>query len=268
MSLFYPVVLLHGGPTFYGYMHTLSHLFAPHPVIDFPQPGTKENPVSDANLNRHFDEILTQIEEYGDQPVGIVGHSWGANLACLFASHFPARVQFVIAIGTAPFSSPIEQRLQHNIESKLSIAEKQTLSDIDIKIHGAIQAGNNESLSELFGQKSQIIQKTYIVHPKSNTLIPKVSFSINGFQQSKEALWKHIEHQEIPYILNRIKSPVYAIHGQEDVIPCHHTLLFLSKHISQFSSYIIPNTGHFPWLEPQSKEKFEQIIRGILQKEL
>ena len=268
MSLFYPVVLLHGGPTFYGYMHTLTPFFEPHPIIDFPQPGTRENPVINANLHRHFDEILSQIEEYGDQRVGLVGHSWGANLACLFASHFPDRVQFVIAIGTAPFSSTIEQRLQQNIESRLSTSDKRRLSDIDAQIHQCIQAENEKNITNLFEQKSNIIQRTYVVHPNSNTLIPKFSFSIDGFQQSKEALWKYIENQEIPTILNRIKSPVYAIHGQEDVIPCHHTQLFLSKHIYHFSSYIIPDTGHFPWLEPQSKQMFAEVVHEILQKEL
>ena len=268
MSLFYPVVFLHGGPTFYGYMHTLNHFFSPHPVIDFPQPGTKENPVVNADLNHHFDEILAQLESYPNQRVGIVGHSWGANLACLFASRFPARVQFVIAIGTAPFTLTIEQRLQHNINTRLSETERKLLHEIDAKIHRCVQEGRDKDIVKLFQQKSKIIQRTYVVHPNSSTLIPDVSFSIDGFQQSKQALWNLIENKKIPTILNGIKSPVYAIHGQEDVIPCHQTLLFLSKYISHFSSYILPNTGHFPWLEPQSKPQFTEVIQKILQREL
>lgn len=268
MSLFYPVVFLHGGPTFYGYMHTLSPFFAPHPVIDFPQPGTKENPVANADLNHHFDEILAQLEAYPNQLVGIVGHSWGANLACLFASRFPARVQFVIAIGTAPFAPNIEQRLQHNISMRLSESERALLHDIDAKIHRCVQEKRDKDIFKLFHQKSKIIQRTYVANRISSTLIPEVSFSIDGFQQSKQALWNLIKNQEIPTILHGIKSPVYAIHGQEDVIPCHQTLLFLSKYISQFSSYILPNTGHFPWLEPQSKSQFTEVIQKILQREL
>ena len=268
MSLFYPVVFLHGGPSFYGYMHTLTHLFDPHPIIDFPQPGTKENPVSNADIHRHFDEILTQIEDYPNQRVAFVGHSWGANLACLFASHFPKRVQFVIAIGTAPFTASIEKRLQKNIESRLSISDKQILSEIDTKIHRCVQSGDDKGITKFFQQKSNIVQKTYFFNPISNDLIPKVCFNIDGFRQSKESLWALIESKEIPAILNRIKSPVYAIHGQKDVIPCHQTLLFLSKHISQFSSYIIPKTGHFPWLEVQSQQLFRETIQKILLQEL
>ena len=249
-------------------MQTLKHLFEPHPVIDFPQPGTKENPVANADLDHHFDEILAQIEAYPNQRVGIVGHSWGANLACLFASRFPDRVQFVIAIGTAPFSAKIERRLQQNIESRLNAKERASLSNIDKKIHQRVQEGRDQDICELFDQRSKIIQGTYVVNPKSQKLIPEVSFSISGFQQSKEALWTLIENQRIPTILSRIKSPVYAIHGQEDVIPCHHTLLFLSKHIPKLYSYTIPDTGHFSWIEPQSKQRFQEIIQEILFQEL
>lgn len=268
MSLFYPVVFLHGGPTFYGYMHTLKHFFSPHPVIDFPQPGTKENPVVNADLNHHFDEILSQMEPYPNQRVGIVGHSWGANLACLFASRFPERVQFVIAIGTAPFSANIERRLQHNIHARLSKTDKTLLFDIDTRIHQCVQKGKNSDVTKLFHQKSKIIQRTYVTNPENDALIPTFGFSISGFQQSKEALWTLIENQQIPIILGRITSPVYAIHGQEDVIPCHHTLLFLSKHIPRLYSYTIPKTGHFPWIEPQSKHKFQAVIQEILHREL
>ena len=268
MSLFYPVVLLHGGPTFYGYMHTLKHFFAPHPIIDFPQPGTKENPVVNADINHHFDEILNQIENVPNQRIGIVGHSWGANLACLFASRFPDRVQFVIAIGTAPFTESIEQRLQQNIDTRLSDTDRKKLSNIDKKIHVCIQEGKDEDMTYLFRQKSKTIQRTYVVNPENNHLIPDISVSLSGFQQSKEALWSLIKSNQIPTILSRIKSPVYAIHGLEDVIPCHHTLLFLSKHIPQLYSYTIANTGHFPWIESQSKQRFQEIIIEILHKEL
>ena len=186
MSLFYPVVFLHGGPTFYGYMHTLKPFFTPHPIIDFPQPGTKENPVINADLNHHFDEILSQMEAYPDQRVGIVGHSWGANLACLFASRFPERVQFVIAIGTAPFTASIEHRMQHNIHARLSPKDRKQLSEIDAKIHVCVQEGRDDDISTLFHEKSKITQRTYVT--KNNKLIPKFGFSISGFHQSKEAL--------------------------------------------------------------------------------
>jgi len=245
-------------------MHTLEPFLQPRPVVTFAQPGTKERPSPRADLRAHFAAIEAQIDEVGAERVVLLGHSWGANLALLFASDSPARVAAVVVIGTAPFSPELEQAMGARIAGRLSASSQRELQRIDEGVNQAVAEGQHELLESLVQERMGLILSTHVVDPETLSQLPPTSFSLEGFRQSKDSLWERIAAGQIPAQLRAIPHPVHAIHGREDVMCCEATLAFLRAHVGRFRGHPIDGVGHFPWLEPHGRGPFEGVIRGIM----
>jgi pimeloyl-ACP methyl ester carboxylesterase len=81
-----PVVLLHGGPSIYGYMWTLAKELPGYRVLDYAQRGTVENPTRGrtVDLEGHIEDLHALITQHcGTTLPMLVGHSWGADLGLL-----------------------------------------------------------------------------------------------------------------------------------------------------------------------------------------
>ncbi len=264
MSCHAPILLLHGGPTICGYMHTLKPFLEPHPVVTFAQPGTKENPSSRADLHAHFSAIRMEMDRIGAREVILLGHSWGANLALLFASAFPACVTAVVVIGTAPLSEELEHALGAEVSRRLSTRSLQELQLIDQEVERALREDQHTLVEDLVDKRLGLVLPSYVVDIETLSHLPETSFSLSGFRQSKDSLWERISEGEIPRLLRAIPHPVFAVHGREDVMSCDATLAFLRAHVRCFQGHPIDGVGHFPWLEPHGRGPFEGVIRGIL----
>ena len=257
-----PIILLHGGPSIFGYIHTLVPFLPQSHIVNYAQPGTKENPSSQANLAEQYREVDKRIEPFQRSKPILIGHSWGANLALLYAALHPRNISEVIVIGTAPFSVKLEKKMQFQIWHRLDSKTQEQLDEIDAKIDIAAQNHQYTMLEGLLKKRIQLTSPVYHCNPETEDLLPKTSFSLAGFRQAKGALWKHIERGKIPKLLSSIQIPIHAIHGNQDVIPCLETLAFLKQHILKLTCYRIPEAGHFPWLE--SKDRFAAALNTIL----
>lgn len=264
MSYHEPILLLHGGPTICGYMHTLEPFLEPHPIYTFAQPGTTENPNSRADLHAHFSAIQTEVDRIGTGKVILLGHSWGANLALLFASAFPGCVTAVVVIGTAPLSEELEHALGTEISRRLSTRSLQELQLIDQEVEHALREDQHTLVENLIDKRLGLVLPSYVVDMETLSHLPETSFSFSGFRQSKDSLWERISAGEIPRLLRAIPHPVFAVHGREDVMSCDATLAFLRAHVRRFQGHPIDGVGHFPWLEPRGRMPFAAAMRAIL----
>lgn len=259
-----PILLLHGGPTICGYMHTLEPFLQPHPVFTFAQPGTKESPSPRADLQTHFSAIQTEMRRIGAGKVILLGHSWGANLALLFASAFPSCVTAVVVIGTAPLSEALEHAMGERVSRRLGTRSLRELQLIDQEVERALREDQPALVEALVEKRMGLVLPSYVVDAETLSHLPETSFSLLGFRQSKDSLWERISAGQIPALLRAIPHPVFAVHGREDVMCCDATLAFLRAHVSRFQGHPIHGVGHFPWLEPRGRRPFGGAMRAIL----
>ena len=98
------VVLLHGFPEFwYGWRGQIDPLAeAGYRVVVLDQRGynrsDKPNRLAAYNLDRLVDDVVTLIEESGQEQATVVGHDWGAAVAWWLASTRPAPVERLVTI--------------------------------------------------------------------------------------------------------------------------------------------------------------------------
>ena len=134
--------MLHGGPGFYGYMNSLGKRLPQHQEATyFPQRGTLANPkpLDDLSLEAHLRDIDAQIGKFPhDRDICIIGHSWGANLALLYAAHNPGKLTKVVALAPAPLTMESARNLSPTSISvcPLQIARSDEL-ELKIRAHSS-----------------------------------------------------------------------------------------------------------------------------------
>jgi len=68
----------------------------------------------------------------------------------------------------------------------------------------------------------------------------------------------------MPELLDSIRCPVTAIHGDYDLHPSEGVRIPLSSRLKDFRFYLLKNCGHYPWLERNTKAKFFEILKEEL----
>ena len=102
------VVVLHGGPGFTMdyFADDLSPLAQRHTLIFYDQRGSgRSSLVSDSaslDAQRFGDDLEVVRRHFGITRVTLLGHSWGAAVAALFAIRYPERVQRLLLVGPIP----------------------------------------------------------------------------------------------------------------------------------------------------------------------
>src|SRR5687768_1220416 len=103
-----PVVLIHGGPglTSDYLADDLMPMARDHSLLIYDQRGIgRSTLVSDsASLaaNRYVDDLEAIRKHLGLEQLTLLGHSWGAAPATLYAMQYPERVRRMILVGTIP----------------------------------------------------------------------------------------------------------------------------------------------------------------------
>ena len=102
------VVVLHGGPGF-----TMEYLAADleplaerHALLFYDQRGAgRSTLVSDStalDAQRFADDLEAVRKHFGLQRLTLIGHSWGAAVAALYAAQHPERIERLILVGPIP----------------------------------------------------------------------------------------------------------------------------------------------------------------------
>ena len=258
------VILVHGGPSLYGYMETLGkELQDDFIVVDYAQRGTFNSPVhGPITVNTHLDDLLEIVKENakGSKAI-IIGHSWGANVALLAAAESSDDIEKLILIGTSALKDELSDKHQDSLNSRYTDAVKRKLSEIQNQLEKELTI---DEVNEVMELRLSLTSPFYHLDSKVEELLPELKWNFKTFRQSIDSLWDLIDSGNIPSILKRIKVPVIAYQGDSDPFPYKETFEFLSENILNIKTYKIENSGHFPWLEPTSRYQFLSLLRDEL----
>ena len=103
-----PVVLIHGGPGFTSdYLaDDLTTMARKHPLLVYDQRGIgRSTLVTDSTAlaaQRYVEDLEAIRKHLGLEQLTLLGHSWGAAPAALYAMQYPERVRRMILVGTIP----------------------------------------------------------------------------------------------------------------------------------------------------------------------
>lgn len=243
----YYIVVLHGGPgaasSAFGLAKLISKEF-----------GVLEPMQSKYTIMEQEEELREQIENHCSGKVILVGHSWGAWLAGLFAERFPDKVEKVILIGCGPldevYVSQIGERRKRNMSSEETEEFDKTL----------------RQLEEGFGEKDEYLRR-----------LGEICDRADGYQEEKnlrdkaevngelyEKVWKEAaglrKSGKLLERFGRISCPLVLIQGVVDPHPSEGVIQPLRDRNVDIKSYVLDKCGHTPWKEKYAREEFAEVL--------
>jgi pimeloyl-ACP methyl ester carboxylesterase len=174
----YPVLLIvHGSPgSLWGALHLLKDpvVLAKYRVIVIDRMGFGRSGfgIAEPSIRVHGDALSAFIEKISqdiDQPITLLGHSYGVPIICYAASKFPKVVQRVICIAGAvdpkhetilPISYPMEWVIfKWMIPTAFKVANTEKLNHIN-------------ALRDIDDVWERVTQQVDIIHAKDDWLVP------------------------------------------------------------------------------------------------
>ena len=246
------VVVIHGGPGAPGEVAPVARKLSENFGIIEPF-QTKRS------IQGQLQELHSIIISSCKIPVKLIGYSWGAWLAFIFASRFTDLVKKVILVGAGAFEERYHTDLLKIRLNRLSDNEKSEAQNLLELLNKPGYADINATFKR-FG-KLMSKADSFDSLPAENEII---EFQPDIFQ----SVWKEAEELrksgELLKSGHEIQCPVVAIHGDYDPHPVKGVEEPLSRMLRDFRLIKLDKCGHCPWNERNAKDKFYSILEKEL----
>lgn len=248
------VVCLHGGPG----LNMASGCLDAEPLakgrtlIMYDQRGSgRSELVSDSRLltpSHHVRDLEALRQHFGIGRMTLLGFSWGAGLAALYAMEHSERVRRLLLIAPLPPArTPYwEQRLA-KVNAKLGAAVATRVNDIRRRIP---QAGDDETVA--LCRELRIGYRAYLANPANVSRVrdrcdaPPASIR-NGVLVSRATL-DALGDWDFRPRLARLRMPVLVVEGAQTEVPLEATWEWAAT-LPNARLLLIPDAGHELWAE-------------------
>lgn len=249
----FKVAIIHGGPGAPGSI-------APVALELSSDMGVLEPFQTRDSIDGEIEELKAQLEADADLPIILIGHSWGAWLAWIFAARYPEMVSKLILVGSGPFEAHYAERIMPTRASRVPPENREEVYSLirdlespDVKDKDPIVS----RLGELMGKTDHYEQ----LHLDLG--IPDCGFGFLGDVHTK--VWpegsEFRKSGKLLAMAKDIRCPVTAIHGDYDPHPAEGVEKPLSAALSDSKFILLPKCGHDPWDERYARDEFFRVLR-------
>ena len=257
-----PLLLLHGGPgAHHDYLYPqLLPLSATERVITDDQRGggkSKTGASTPVTWQTQVGDLAQIVTEFGLVPPTIIGYSWGALLAMLYATHCAksddARLAPARLVLISP--APITRAWRDDFEAALSARGR----------HAAILAMREELAASGLRERDPAAYRQrgfelsvagYFADPAhARALTP---FRVTGRVQ--QSVWESLGAFDLRDELRAVHCPTLVIHGRQDPIPLESAAAVAQSLSAEFIA--LDDCGHVPYVE-QPELLFAAIRRFL-----
>lgn len=245
----YKIVLVHGGPGAIGSLKGLAQ-----ELNERLQAGVVEALQSKYSIEELIEELYSQVQDNCNGKVSLLGHSWGAWLAALFAEKYPGLVEHLILIGSGP--------LEDKYVPEIGVRRFQNLSEEDRVIFQRVI--DNQATDADMEKIPEILDKSdnYCLIDRRKHKADKADSEMHNKIWGEAA--KLRTNGELLRTFQNIKSRIYLIQGECDPHPAKGVTIPLRENGIPCEAYILENCGHSPFMEKYAIEKFYDILIRIM----
>jgi len=266
-----PILLLHGGPglsaeTLAPVARLLRNDFQ---VVAYDQLGTQTPGLSVARLIQQIEDLRRRL---GLETLVLLGHSWGAALACLYAATYKERTAALVLV------HPMEVSSNHLAVTQLEWERRRPWRDRlrTWAIQREIARRRCDAARRNALEAEQLLldfRLTCADAPKGSALH---DLSFMGYDwQAAERLWKDLERRwpgadegsyDLCPVFRSIEAPVQVIVGARDVIDPQSSRQIAE--LTQGEYLCLQRSGHWSFLEQPREFKasvcsfLQQVHRG------
>ncbi|MFH1513927.1 MAG: alpha/beta hydrolase [bacterium] len=246
------VAVIHGGPGAPGSVAPVARELS-------SDLGVLEPLQTASRLVSQVEELKGVLEENGDEPVTLIGWSWGAFLGFILSARYPKLTKKLILVGSGGFE---KQYGAKTMETRLSRLSEKERSDVRSMMSAMRNPGIQTDDSH-FAKIGKLLGKT-----DSYNLMKCESDVIEVQQDIFKSVWSDAEKLRASGKLlemgKLIQCPVVAIHGDYDPHPAEGVREPLSRVLKDFRFILLEKCGHEPWKEKDARDEFYRILKAEL----
>jgi proline iminopeptidase len=191
------------------------------------------------------------VDHWQIEAATIIGHSWGALLALLFAIQKPGRVHRLLLVAPAPVNSEYRREYLEELNRRTLdlgvIAQQRDLLRSDLRKHHP-----DEFRKRVF----QLSLAPFLKKPSEKIAVEPFQIS----HRARAAVWRSLGDYDLTDDLSELSVKALVIHGRHDPIP-----LSSSKAIAKLLGAqleVFENSGHMPFFEDQ--DLFVEVSEAFL----
>lgn len=254
------VVAVHGGPGAPGSVSELAKgISADFSVLEPFQ--TKDT------IDQQVKELYTQITGNCKTPVILIGWSWGAWLAYVFAARHPRVVCKLILVSSGPFKEDYVKKMKGDRLSRFTERDLARLRELEDRLQRG-EVKDKDELFDDFGKLYSKVDNYELVSSHSNTtqedqkhqfdIYNKIWSEASGMRKSGKLL----------ELGENISCETVAIHGDYDPHPFEGVKAPLNNVLSDFRFVLLKKCGHEPWLEKHARKIFFKLVNNEIKKSI
>lgn len=247
--------MLHGGPGAPGSAAALARALAdPLHVIEPWQRWSSSVPLT---VDQHVADLEDVVSrDAGGRKPAIVGESWGAMLALVFASRYPDLVSALVLIGCGTFDERARDRLRRTLEQRTTPEMQTRLARLEAEFPDE---------AERLAQRHRVSDPIYTYRrapdtaPDASDLVER--FDLKGHRETWNDMVRLQASGAYPAGFSSIECPVLMLHGTYDPHPGRMIRDSLHVHVPQIEYHEFEQCGHRPWIEAHARDRFLATTR-------
>jgi proline iminopeptidase len=258
------LLVLHGGP---GASHDyllpqMLRLAEEYDLLFYDQRGGgRSRPPDNAPITwrTQVDDLAAVAGEFQLHPLSVVGYSWGAMLALLYAIDASratlVQPERLLLIDPAPLTRQFRAAFEAEFARRQSSAEVQAMRE------ELAASGLRERDPDAYRQRTfELGVAGYFADPRrARDLTP---FRVTGRVQ--QAVWESLGDFDLVRDLTDVRLPAIITHGREDPIPLESSLAAARALAAEL--IVIDDCGHVPYVE-QPGILFPALVRFLRETE-
>ncbi|MFC6155368.1 alpha/beta fold hydrolase [Kribbella jiaozuonensis] len=249
-----PVVILHGGPGLWDDYAVLAEMIDDLTVVHrFDQRGCGRSDPSEVQTMARLAQDIDELRAYfGHERIVVLGHSFGASLALLYAATYAdhaAGLVYLDGVGIGDWHAAA----QAEAERRMTPDQRARLEGLSGRKRTPAEETEFRTLS-WFTDHADRDRAMEWAHRSASVDLP-INFAANSALSADMRSWPD------DYALGlaaSLECPVTFIHGEGDPRPASAVRALAGDHAFE----LIPAAGHSPWLE--QPELFRGLLRRIV----
>jgi pimeloyl-ACP methyl ester carboxylesterase len=243
------LVLFHGGPGMPGNISILGeHLTK----TSYSSLQVVQNTTSIKSLLK---SIHAQIEAGGKEKVVLIGHSFGAWIAGVYAAHYPEKIRKTILIGCGPLSDKYVDAIHLTRLKRLSEAEGR---EYEACVEQIFHFDIPRAKLALRRLKYFADITDYYKPIRKQDFSPPVDLNVFRSQMSEMTDWR--KSGKLLDAFAGIPGALTFIHGDYDPHPARGITDPLKEKGRAHAFHTLKECGHEPWMEMDTAEAFYQLL--------
>ncbi len=257
-------LFLHGGPGVFGYIENLCETVSSfcRPFF-YNQRGSRQTG-SEIGIYDHISDLKKIIDRlFPDSRPTLIGHSWGAMLAVLFASEYPNHVHKVIVVGIGPLNSQTGKEFMREILSRFG--DQRGYFD---ELWENIENEDDEILQQAHANK--YINEVVPFYQNGTESVSKLGPLYWDFKASFKTMTEsdaYVETGKYENALSKMQCPIVVIHGSNDLLSPKFLFPIFTKYHPAVKLYEIEGAGHYPWIGNTEGEFIKILTQEIIEAE-